>query len=142
MSDKAPELGGDIPENFMHVPFIAPPFHLAVTAAADIGVLVYVSGGKSSYSSLNPVYCAPNKIWEYAKFGVPMIANDNPALEYEFNTNGIGYCAKELSNAEILAALEKIDAAYDEMSAKARVFYAQYDVKAEIERLLNDAANR
>lgn len=137
MSNTVPEVEGELPENFMHVPFIAPPYHLAVTSIAHIGILVYISGGKSSYSSLNPVYCAPNKIWEYAKFGVPMIANDNPALEMEFSVNGIGCCARSLDGEDIVSCINKIEAKYEDYYRNALTYFDSYDVKEEIAKILN-----
>lgn len=141
MSNQDPSFEDGVkPANYMYVPFIAPPYHLAVTSLAYIGVLAYVSTGKSSYSSLNPVYCAPNKIWEYAKFGVPMIANDNPALEYEFNNSGIGCCIRRMEAPDILGSIAVIDANYSKFSDNAAAFYEDYDTKKEIETVLNRVA--
>ena len=30
--------------------------------------------------NLNNLYCAPNKVWEYAGFGIPFIANNSISL--------------------------------------------------------------
>ena len=58
--------------------FTVPPKHLSIVKLADIGILTYVADS----GSINPVFCAPNKIWEYAKYGIPMLCNDIPGLKY------------------------------------------------------------
>lgn len=135
VSNKEPE---NIKENdfYMHVPFIKPPFHMMITELADIGVLVYTYGGKSAYSELNPIYCAPNKIWEYAKYGKPMVSNDIPALKYEFALHKIGYCVDYLEPIKILHAYDKIISCYDEMSNETLAFYDSYEIDEEIKRIL------
>jgi hypothetical protein len=64
-----------------YIPCIPAPFHLSVTKYADIGIIVYLP------TSLNNIYCAPNKIWEYAKYGLAVISNDIIGLEYVANGN-------------------------------------------------------
>ena len=78
-------------DNSYFIPFVAPPYHLEVTSHAFIGILSYVPV-KNDYSILNTLYCAPNKIWEYSKFGVPMISNDLPALSYMYAVHNNGLC--------------------------------------------------
>ncbi len=122
--------------NYMFVPFIAPPYHLAVTQIAYVGVVVYLPGKSASYSDLNTVYCAPNKIWEYAKFGVPIISNDLPGLEIEFSKHNIGRCAASFEKMDILNALRIIEDDYEDISQNSYAFYESYDVKKEIEMIL------
>ena len=67
---------------------------------ASIGVLSYFPRSGSIGRTLNPLYCAPNKIFEYSKYGIPMISNDVPALRYsymEFHcaTVSISSCCRE-----------------------------------------------
>lgn len=59
-------------ERVLFVPFIRPPHHLQVTRLASIGVLSYFPDPSSLAAVINPLYCAPNKIFEYARYGVPM----------------------------------------------------------------------
>lgn len=49
---------------------------------ASIGVMSYSPHQKTHAGVVNALYCAPNKIFEYGKYGKPMIANDVPALKY------------------------------------------------------------
>ncbi|MCD8271020.1 MAG: hypothetical protein LUD46_23110 [Parabacteroides sp.] len=72
------------------LPFLPSPLHLHVTQMAYIGVLTYIPLGKKLGQMLNVLYCAPNKIYKYAKFGIPMITNDLPALKFAFLENKAG----------------------------------------------------
>lgn len=54
--------------------YVPAPKHLCITQCCDIGIMTYVP------SSLNNVYCAPNKIWEYTRFGLPIVTNRLPGL--------------------------------------------------------------
>ena len=53
---------------------IPPPGHLEITRGCDLGIVLYAP------TSLNNIYCAPNKVFEYAYFGVGMILPDYPGL--------------------------------------------------------------
>ncbi len=53
---------------------IAAPQHLRVTQGCVAGIIMYAP------SSLNNVYCAPNKIYEYASFGLAMVMPHYPGL--------------------------------------------------------------
>ena len=122
-------------KNCYFVPFIAPPFHLEVTSNAYIGVLSYVPV-KNSYSILNTLFCAPNKIWEYTKFGVPMISNDLPALTSQFQEKHIGKTISEFSVKRIKEAILEIDKDYTNYSLAAKEYYGSIDVKEIIESII------
>lgn len=78
------------------IPFMKAPEHLKVTSHAYIGILSYVNTNNiRHYLPLNALYCAPNKIYEYANFGIPMIGNNIPGLNYPFKRYGIGQCAEK-----------------------------------------------
>lgn len=94
------------------VDFIAPPSHLQITSGAFIGFLTYFSTEGNIESCLNTLYCAPNKIFEYARYGVPMISNDVPALQSMFDRHGAGICVADLSARAIAAAVERISVDY------------------------------
>ena len=55
--------------DLIHISHIDAPEHLDVTSHAYVGLVTY------SYKSLNNIFCAPNKIWEYAAFGVPLVCS-------------------------------------------------------------------
>lgn len=56
----------------------------AVTASADVGIVAY------SFAGLNNFYCAPNKVFEYAQAGIPVIATGQPPLRALVEPHGIG----------------------------------------------------
>ena len=66
--------------------YIPAPLHLAVTARAALGIAFY------DHLSENNLFCAPNKIYEYARFGVPMLASANPGLTETVGAYGAGVC--------------------------------------------------
>jgi len=71
-------------DRILFIPFIIPPFHLEVTKLASVGVLSYSTNAPTINGVINPMYCAPNKIFEYSKFSIPMISNDIPGLKRIF----------------------------------------------------------
>ena len=66
--------------------YLPAPLHLAVTARAALGIAFY------DHLSENNLFCAPNKIYEYARFGVPMLASENPGLTETVGAYGAGIC--------------------------------------------------
>lgn len=84
--------------NVVYIPFIQPPYHLLATQYADIGVLTYVS----SKRDLNALHCAPNKLFEYSVWGLPMIGNNIPRLAYPFEKYNIGVYYEHLKKYEII----------------------------------------
>jgi len=55
-----------------------------ITRQCSIGVVSY------SFESLNQRYCAPNKVYEYAQAGVPMVATGQEGLRELVADTGIG----------------------------------------------------
>ena len=72
--------------NIMICPSV--PYHKlwAILRHFDAGFLYY------STDCLNNLYCAPNKIFEYASIPLPIIANENPTVIRELDHYGIGVC--------------------------------------------------
>ena len=114
--------------------FVNPPQHLSMIQYADIGILTYVSDSRS----INPVFCAPNKSWEYSKFGIPMLCNDIPGLRYSVEYNGIGYCCDIDDVDDIERKLLKIRENHNVLSQKAIEYYNSIDVDALIHNVLQD----
>lgn len=109
--------------NVIYIDYIAPPHHLDVTSHAFIGVVKY------DYTYLNHLYCAPNKIWEYSGFGIPMLGNKLPGLQNTFEKYGAGICIDTDKKEEIKKAITDIDSKYDYYSENAKLFYGSFDVK-------------
>jgi glycosyltransferase involved in cell wall biosynthesis len=86
----------------VRLPRIEPPGHLQVTAGCAGGVLLYAP------TELNNVYCAPNKIFEYARAGIPMILPEYPGLTATNREFGLGYTCDPLDPASIRSAMEQL----------------------------------
>jgi glycosyltransferase involved in cell wall biosynthesis len=119
------ELKSKYPE-IIHIGFIPPPFHLNVTSHAYIGIVTY------EFTDLNGVYCAPNKIWEYAGYGLPMLANKIPGLIYTIGNAGAGCCI-DMNNPEtIRETIKQIEVNYTVYSEAGHRMFDSIDVKGNI----------
>ena len=98
---------------------VKPPHHLEVASHADVTYISYVANNHS----INAVFCAPNKVYEFAGFGIPMLCNDNPGLKYTVEYEGMGVCVPELTTPHIAAALKQIDANAQAMGEAANRYY-------------------
>lgn len=116
--------------NIIHIPFIDAPLHLEITKLADIGIVVY------DFIDLNNIYCAPNKIWEYAMFSKPMLCNDIPGLKYTVGYNKAGLCTDFNCVDAVKDTMEKIFSDYDDYSANAYTFYNSLDLDSTIENIV------
>lgn len=119
-----------------YIPFIQPPFHLLITQYAYIGLLPYKFTRYMHVSVLNALYCAPNKIYEYAKYGVPMLGTDVPGLNTPFSQYSIGYCCENNTSQAVLQGIKKIETHHDELSANCRKFYDSVDLDRIVEKIL------
>ena len=122
-------------ENLVEIGFISPPNHLYVTRRAHIGILNYQANktGFSGNDCLNSIYCAPNKIYEYSRFGLPMIGNDIPGLKYTIEYSGAGICVEEMTKQNIKDAIIKISENYESYKQHSLGFYDSVDIKKIIE---------
>lgn len=117
----------------IHIPNIIAPKHLQITSHAYIGILSY------SHVSLNNVFCAPNKIWEYSGFGLPMLCNDLPPLQMSVGATGAGLCIDIEDSREIATALKKIDNHYESFSQNSLKLFDSVDVHKIVERVIERA---
>ncbi len=106
--------------NCVYYEYVPAPLHLEITSYATIGILFYRP------TCLNKAFCAPNKIFEYGGFGIPMIGNDVPGLKNTIGNARAGECIP-LTKANILEALEKIELNYDEYSNNAINYFNSID---------------
>ncbi|MCJ0566812.1 glycosyltransferase [Enterococcus cecorum] len=109
--------------SIVYVGSLNPPEHLVVAKYAYIGVLTYIPVKTAFYSELNALYCAPNKIYEYALHNLPMIGTDVPGLTNIFEKYNIGVSCKELTVNEIKNAIRKVDTNYEIMRSSCAKFY-------------------
>lgn len=71
-----------------------PYAHLSkVIKRCDIGYLYY------PVDKLNNIYCASNKIYEYASINLPIVANENPTVKELLDKWSIGICSNNISLA-------------------------------------------
>nr|WP_297763540.1 hypothetical protein [uncultured Butyrivibrio sp.] len=103
------------------------PQHLAFLNYARIGLLPYKASKSFDVSPLNALYCAPNKIYEYSGFGIPMIGSYVPGLIMPFEKYNIGYCCDSDNLEMIEYAIQQIDANYEVMSNNCKRFYDATD---------------
>ena len=119
-------------KNYYFIPFVAPPGHLQITSHAYIGVLSYEPTKETGYSILNTLYCAPNKIYEFAQFGIPMIGNDNPGLNYLFKTEHIGEIFPDWSENSIRKTILTVEQNITYYSENSKKFFARTDIKDSV----------
>lgn len=102
--------------------YIAAPNHLQVTGNAYIGIVYYKED-----ITLNRAYCAPNKIYEYSAFGMPMLANNIPGLKNTVGLRGAAFCTN-LTVDNIVKGVEYISSNYDAMNQASQAFYKSTDL--------------
>lgn len=128
-------------KNYYFIPFVKPPMHLEITSHAYIGVLSYIPV-KSHYSILNAIYCAPNKIYEYSMFGIPMLGNDIPGLRYAFDTSGAGICIYNFDENLIIQGIKSIENNYEKYTYNSKKFYESLDLRTQLTDILENLGNQ
>lgn len=125
----------------VHIPWVQAPSHLEVTSWAHIGILSYVPKKLSHLSELNALYCAPNKIFEYSGFGIPMLANDCPPLRDVFKQWGIGEIVDLNEIDSIINGIELIEYNYDDRRAHCERFFDSVEMNKIVDEII-DAASK
>lgn len=105
--------------SFTYLGCVAPPQHLEVASHAHIAYVSYIPQNHS----INAVFCAPNKVYEFAGFGIPMLCNDVPGLKYSVEAAQMGACISSLDKSSILDAIYRIETKYNEMEIAATTYY-------------------
>ncbi len=118
--------------DIVHIPWVTPPDHLYITSHAHIGVAFY------DFDCLNSIYCAPNKIWEYSGFGIPMIGQNIPGLINTVEANRAGLCIDIDDENEIVSAINSINNNYQEYADNSSTFYNSVDFKAKVKHAIED----
>ncbi len=126
-------------DRILFVPFIKPPFHLLVTRMAYIGVLSYFPLNNTWAGVLNPIYCAPNKVFEYGKYGIPMLSNDIPGLTSIYSLFNCGKAVPSPITPENIATeVLNIERHYNELSEGSLKYYNSVDFKKKALQMLED----
>ena len=116
-------------DKVIELPSLPAPLHLEVTSHAEIGLVFYDD------FSLNQAFCAPNKIYEYSGFGIPMLANKIPGLENTVGKYNAGKCI-DFGSSDLADELHKIIKNYTIYSHNAKSLYNSVDNKSVIEEML------
>ncbi|MEE3420699.1 MAG: hypothetical protein VZR02_06320 [Lachnospiraceae bacterium] len=112
---------------------IPAPLHLEITSHADICVAFYKD------NCINNRFCAPNKIYEYAGFGLPMLCNNIPGLTTTIGEAGAGVCVDFADSRAVLDAIDEMDRNYDAFSRRSTAFYDETDNSAAMEAIVEEA---
>lgn len=123
-------------ENVHYLGFVDPPYHLRFTELAYVGLMPYTPGPAGYLSRLNALYCAPNKIWEYTRKGVPVVASDVPGLRSAIEAGGFGATMRGNTADDVCAAVREVESRHAEMSSAALSFYQSVDYDALVAEIL------
>lgn len=118
-------------ERVIELSSLPAPLHLEVTSHAQIGLVFYDD------FSLNQAFCAPNKIYEYSGFGIPMIANKIPGLENTVGKFNAGKCV-EFESKQLMKVIKEIDDNYEQYSANSLSLYNAVDNESTINDIIRD----
>lgn len=120
--------------------FFNPPKHLEFLKYADIALVPYKPGEieGNGFTILNALYCAPNKIYEYAGCSIPMIGTDVLGLKEPFEKYNIGVCCKNLKPETIIESIKYVDANHDQMVINAKAFYDSVDLDYIVNSIVNE----
>ena len=108
------------------------PQHLYVTQNAYMGIAIYDT------SSLNTLFCAPNKTFEYAKFGVPVLGSDIPGLQLTVEKYNAGICVDIEEPIQIAKAIDDIAENYEKYQVGAKAFYDSVDNRKVMKEILKE----
>lgn len=123
-------------DRVVFLPFISAPKHLEITKKAYIGYLSYFPTQGAIENVINTLYCAPNKIYEYSCFGVPMISNDIPGLSSLFDRYNAGRVVSDFTPKNLAQTILKIDASYSVMSSGSIELYNSLNITSLFEELI------
>lgn len=107
--------------NTVYVGRLDAPTHLEVTSHARLGVAHYDG------STLNNIFCAPNKTFEYAGFGIPILCSDVPGLVHTVGESGAGICVDFGDHKALCDAIRSIDLSYDSYAEGAERLFCGVD---------------
>lgn len=94
-----------------------------------IGIIAY------PMTSLNNIYCSPNKIFEYSAQALPFLATEQPFFKNVQERYGIGRVYHNDDIASFTQETEELVANYDKCCEGFQAFLAEYSYDKEMERL-------
>ncbi|MCR5213382.1 MAG: glycosyltransferase [Eubacterium sp.] len=122
--------------NIICTGYIKSPLHMEITGNSYIGITIYQE------NSLNNLFCAPNKIYEYACYGVPTLSNNVPGLVETVAINDIGVCVDWNSIEDIKKGLEKIELQYEYYKKQSLIYYQKTDNLLLMKEIVDDAVKK
>lgn len=125
-----------LPQNCYTLHHINAPEHLEVTSHAFLGVLSYIPE-MTSNSKLNSLYCAPNKLFEYSMFQIPMIGNDIPGLRTVFSQYGCGECCS-YDEQQIVKVIKLIEDNYSVYCENSKRLYQSVDNYETLRKIVQE----
>ena len=126
-------------KNVRYLGYFPAPKHLAFLQYAHIGLLPYSPSKQVSYlSELNALYCAPNKIFEYSGYGVPMLGSDVLGLRIPFEMYNIGVCYSDTTDS-VIQALQYIEENYEEMKNNCYKYFESVDLNQIVKDILEES---
>ena len=128
-NDYVKQLELQYPSLIKYVGFVSPPFHLKFTQIADFAILYYEP------DSLNNVFCAPNKIWEYSKFGLPMLGNDLAGLNI-LRLNNFGRICEFYDITELNECISDLILNQKLLSKNATDYFENYSYESIIKNIV------
>ncbi len=119
--------------------FVSPPKHLVFLKYSRIALLPYSPESMKGYgyNILNALYCAPNKIYEYSGYHIPMIGTDVLGLKEPFEKYNIGICCKDLSIETIKDAIKYVDKNHEKMVVNTQKFFDSINLDDIVLNILN-----
>lgn len=116
--------------------YIPAPAHLEVTSHATIGIARYLE------NSLNNAFCAPNKIFEYTGFGIPVLGNNVPGLQNSIGISHAGICVDFSDPVALGDAIAELVARQDLYAENAMRFFESIDTEKIIDGVLDAFESR
>lgn len=116
-------------DRVLFLPFIKAPYHLHITKLAKIGFLTYFPITGNIEQILNVLYCAPNKVFEYSQFGIPMLSNRLPALDSIYGKYQCGISVEPFNAKALAEAILNIDKDYEYYSSNSEKFYDSINIE-------------
>lgn len=121
--------------DLIHIDYLPSPEYLFFTQHSHLGIVTY------DPLDLNNAYCAPNKIFEYAHYGLPVLGNDIPGLKYLIEPFSSGKIVDEGDIESIKSAILEIDRNYERYSRNAKRLIDSYDNRGTINCVLSSIDN-
>ena len=98
----------------------------AILSRCDIGYIYY------PVNTLNNIYCASNKLYEYASVNLPILANKNPTISNSLLVNDLG-----VSCEDFVKGIIEVDSKLDTYRENCKLFTKHNSWNSESQKLQN-----